>query len=223
MKYFYFIYNILLFGKIYSYITFPLLKDSPSFSKEVPPSEIMEQSYKSNLYITMNIGSENIKVKTYLSLERYELMIAGNGIKNNQYNEKSSSSYNCTYCVEKEFHYGQYYTGILSTEKFLINYNGGETKTVNHMNFILGKSSIYIDPPEAFVGLILPYYDSEVEYNLFKSLKNINATNSYIWYLNLTENNSKMIIDAFPHDLQNSIYNQAYLSTTEALNEGYYL
>ena len=106
MKKYFYIYLLFLIGDINTYITFPLLKEIPSISKKESPSEIMSKLFYSKLYIKMIIGSQNIEVKTYLSNKRYELMIAGNGIKNNKYNENKSLSYNCSYCKEKEFAYG---------------------------------------------------------------------------------------------------------------------
>ena len=91
------------------------------------------------------------------------------------------------------------------------------------MNFILGTNSPYMNPPEALVGLILPYFDSELDYNLFKSLKLTNSTNTYNWYLNFTENDSKMFIDIFPHEIENNKYDIKKLVTTEAINDGYFL
>ena len=223
MKKYFYIYLILLFPELtFSYITFPLLKDSPSFSQDDSPSEIMEKLFDSNLYILMNIGSENIDVKTYLDNERFELMIAGKGIKNSKYNESNSESYNCTYCKEKEYSYGQYFRGIISTENFKIKFNEKEMKTISNMNFVLGTQSYYLDPPEAFVGLTFERLDSEKNYNLFKSLKLTNSTVTYNWYLNFTEKDSKMVIDAFPHDFDNK-YDKAKLVTAETLNDGYYL
>ena len=68
-----YIYLTFLFlEKVFSYITFPLFKDTPSISKDDTPSEIMEKLFDSNLYIIMNIGSQNIEVKAFLSNERYE-------------------------------------------------------------------------------------------------------------------------------------------------------
>jgi len=182
----------------------------------------MEKLFYSNLYILMNIGSENIDVKTYLDNERFELMVAGKGIKNSKYNETNSGSYNCTYCKEKEYSYGQYFRGIISTENFNIKFNEKEIKTINKMNFVLGTQSYYLDPPEAFVGLTFERLDSEKNYNLFKNLKLTNSIVTYNWYLNFTETDSKMVIDAFPHDFDNK-YDKAKLDTAEALNDGYYL
>ena len=119
MKKYFYVYILFLIQDINSYITFPLLKDIPSFSKEETPSEIIEKLFDSNLYIKMIIGSENTEVKTYLSNQRHELMIAGNKIKNHKYNENKSLSYKCTYCNEKEFPYGDYNGGIISTENFI--------------------------------------------------------------------------------------------------------
>ena len=222
-KYLYIYLTFLFLEKVFSYITFPLLKDTPSISKDDTPSEIMEKLFDSNLYIIMNIGSQNIDVKAFLSNERYELMIGGKGIKNSKYNESNSGSYNCSYCVEKEYSYGQYSKGIISTENFKIKFNGKESKTINKMNFVLGTQSFYIDPPEAFVGLTFEHIDSDKNYNLFKSLKITNSIDSYNWYLNFTENDAKMVIDAFPHEFDNNKYNKEKFDTAEALNDGYYL
>ena len=215
MKYFF-----ILFVGINAYITFPLLKDNPSFSKEDTPSDIINKLFYSNLYIKMNIGSENVEVKSYLSIDRHELMIAGIGVKNHKYNQNKSESYKCSYCKEKEFTYGDYNRGIISTENFKINFNGAELRTIKNMNFILGTSSIYMDPPEGSIGLNLPKIESETNYNLLKSLKLTNSTNSYIWYLNFTEKNSKMIIDAFPHDLDSITYNASNLKMVNSIKEG---
>ena len=222
-KYLYIYLLYFLFQEFYSYITFPLFKDIPKISIDETPPEIMTKLFDSNLYIKMNIGSENTEVKAYLSNERYELMIAGNGIRTHKYSENESISYNCTYCKEKEYSYGEYSRGIISTENFYINFNDKEIRTINKMNFVLGTAAYYMNPPEALVGLIFPRIDSEINYNIFKSLKNTNSTSSYNWYLNFTENDSKMVIDAFPHDFDNKRFNASKKDTAEAINDGYYL
>ena len=170
----------------------------------------------------MNIGSENIEVKAYLSNERYELMIAGKGISTHKYNEDNSISYNCTYCKEKDYSYGRYHKGIISNENFRIKFNETEIRTINKMNFVLGTASFYKNPPEAFVGLTFQMLDSEKNYNLFSSLKLTNSTNSYNWFLNFTENDSKMVIDAFPHDLDNIHFDASKKDTADAINGDYY-
>ena len=169
----------------------------------------------------MTIGSHKTDIKTYLSMERFELMIAGRGIKTYKYNENISESYSCSYCNEKEFAYGKYSKGIISKETFNIKFDDKEIKAINDMNFILGTKSIYLDPPEAFVGLIFPYFDSDVNYNLFYSLKITKSTNTYNWYLNFTEKESKMVIDILPHELNNK-YKEEKLKLTKAINDGYY-
>ena len=218
--YFFIIY--FLFPKeINSFITFPLLKDTSSISKIETPAETIKKLFNSNLYIMMNIGSQKTDVKVYLSMERFELMIGGKEIKTHKYNENISESYYCSYCNEKEFSYGKYSKGIISKETFYINFNNKEIKPINNMNFILGTKSVYLNPPEAFVGLIFPYFDSDVNYNLFYSLKIANATNSYNWYLNFTENDSKMVIDILPHEY-NKEYNEEKFKTVKTIYDGYY-
>ena len=220
----YIYFFILYLDIIYSYITFPLLKDLPNFLQTDSSSIKIKKSFDSNLYIIINIGSENKDVKVYLSMERFELMIAGRGISTHIYDENTSESYNCSYCVEKEFSYGKYNKGIISTESMNIKFNNNEIKKINNINFILGTSSIYLNPHQGFVGLILPYYDSSINYNLFYSLKNTNITGSYNWYLNFTENdNSNMVLDILPHELNNQKYNKSNYKTIKAVNDGYYL
>ena len=79
-----------------------------------------------------------------------------------------------------------------------------KNKIVHNMKFILIKKSRNNELPEGILGLHLPYYDSFPEYNLFESLKKSNAIYSYNWYLDFSSNESKMIIDGFPHDLNNN-------------------
>ena len=92
----YIFFLILYLDIIYSYITFPLLKDLPNFLQTDSSSIKIKKSFDSNLYIIINIGSENKDVKVYLSMERFELMIAGRGISTHIYDENTSESYNCS-------------------------------------------------------------------------------------------------------------------------------
>ena len=159
------------------------------------------------LYILINIGSEKINCKSYLVLNRAEFMIGGSSIECHKYNEIHSSSYNCTYCKSQKFNYGWYSEGIISTEDFNILNDKNETKLFHNIKFILG-TKIATDTSipvtlEGFIGLNLPYYDSMMDYNFFKSLKKANVTNSYYWYLNFDKSGAKMVLDGFPHDLDN--------------------
>ena len=168
------------------------------------------------------MGSENTTVKTYLSLDRYEFMIAGKNIINHKYNESNSKSYNCSYCKSKELYYGWYSEGILSTEDFNIKNENNNTNIFHDIKFILGTKSIFKEPPEGFIGLHLPFYDSDIEYNFIISLKKARAINSYYWYLNY-DNESKLIVDGFPHNLNNKKYNSERFIETNTLNGGYYM
>ena len=219
------LYNIifiLIIPSILSYLTFPLYNDDYNFCLNDTHIETMEKMLDSKLYININIGSEKINVKSYLVLDREEFMIAGNDIINHKYSETNSQTYNCSYCNNKDFYYGWYSKGILSSEDFNIERDQNETIVIHDMKFILGTKSAYPFPPEGFVGLHLPYYDSDVEYNLIRCLKNANAINSYYWYLNFG-NEPKFVVDGFPHDLDNKKYNSEKFKNANALNGGYYI
>ena len=169
-----------------------------------------------NLYSIINIGSQQIEVKAYIDNYRQELMIGGVGIKDNKYDEFNSNSYNCTYCVQKELGgSGWYFEGIVSTEDFRIKNNLSEISNIYNMKFILGKRSIYLDPPEGTCGLQLPTFGTDKDYNLIVNLKKSKATNSYNWFLdlkNIEKGESKLIIDAFPSDLNKNLYNSENLN-----------
>ena len=90
------------------------------------------------------------------------------------------------------------------------------------MKFILGTKAKDTNPPEGFVGLHLPFYDSDIEYNLIRSLKNSNATKSYYWFLTFG-NESKFVVDAFPHELNSKKYKSNKIKDIESLNDGYYV
>ena len=88
-----------------------------------------------------------------------------------------------------------------------MKFNNKEIRTINKMNLLLGTATYYMKPSKSFAGLIFPRIEPEINYNLFKNLKITNSTNSYNWYLNFIENDSKTAIDAFPHDLDNKRFN----------------
>ena len=212
---------LLLITFTFSYISFPLYNDDYNFTKEETPKQTIEKMIDRGLYIIINIGSEKKDVKAYIVLERAELMIAGNGVKNHIYSESNSKSYNCSYCKNKEFSYGFYSEGIISKEDFNIKNDKNEINVIHNMKFILGTKSVYNEPFEGAVGMHLPFYDSEIDYNLIISLKKANATNSYYWYFDFTE--SKMIIDGFPHHLNKKKYNPDNFIETNTLSGGYYI
>ena len=210
-----------LISIIYTYIYFSLHNDDYNLTVNDSHNTTIEKLAESNLYIMINIGSEKQVVKSYITLERNELMIAGDNIKNHSYSESKSKSYNCSYCKDKEYSYGKYTEGVISREDFSIQNDKNELKIFHNMKFILGTSSIWTDPPQGTVGLQLPYYDSLIDYNLIISLKNVNATNSSYWYFDFNE--SKMIIDGFPHNLDSKKYKEDNYINTKTLNEGMFL
>ncbi len=212
---------ILSIYTIFSYLTFPLKKDDQNLTSIDSPKEFIEKKMDSSFYILVNIGSKKVTVKAYLYMSRTELVIAGNGVKYNKYNESNSESYNCSYCKIKEFYDGFFREVIVSNEDFYIQNDKNEINMVHKMKFILGKSSIYLNPPEGVCGLQLPQFNSETDYNLIISLKKANGTNSYNWYLdfeNFANKEAKMVVDGFPHDLNNTKYNSEKYVQTYAIS-----
>ena len=212
---------IIIVSFIYSYISFPLFINERNLSSMDTPKQFIEKLKSSESYIMINIGSQKANVKCYLNNYITELMIAGEGVRNHKYNESNSESYNCTYCINKEYSDGWYKEGVISTEDFYVQNNVSEMGVVHKMKFILAKYSIFMDPPEGICGLQLPKFGSDPDYNLIRSLKKANVTNSYNWFLdyNSFQNGSpKMIIDAFPHDLYNKKYNSEKFITSKAIS-----
>lgn len=221
-RYVYKILNFLsLFSIIFTYIYFPLYNDDYNLTDNDSHNRTIQKLIESKLYIMINIGSEKKEVKSYIILKRNELMIAGDNVKNHSYSESKSKSYNCSYCKNKNYAYGLYNEGVISREDFNILNNRNEMKIFHNMKFILGTSSIWVNPPQGTVGLQLPYYDSEIDYNLIISLKNVNATNSSYWYFDF--NKSKMIIDGFPHELDSKIYKEDNYINTKTIDGGMFL
>ena len=211
---------LFLISFIYSYVVFPLYIKNQNIHPSDNPDEFIEKILDFDLYTEFTIGSQKTIVKASIDIYRTELMIAGEGIKSNKYNESNSNSYNCTYCKIKNFYNGWYSEGIISTEDFYIQKNKNKFDTIHNMKFILGKRSIYLDPPEAICGLQLPKLNSEPDYNLINSLKNIQEINSYNWFIdyeNFPNNEIKLIIDAYPHDLNPKKYNSEKFIATSAI------
>ena len=205
----------------YSYVIFPVGIEDRNLSSSDSPRQFIDKIKTFDLYSIINIGSQQIEVKAYIDNYRQELMIGGVGIKDNKYDEFNSNSYNCTYCVQKELGgSGWYFEGIVSTEDFRIKNNLSEISNIYNMKFILGKRSIYLDPPEGTCGLQLPTFGTDKDYNLIVNLKKSKATNSYNWFLdlkNIEKGESKLIIDAFPSDLNKNLYNSEKFKSTHAL------
>ena len=218
-------YNIiiykLLISYIFSYVTFPLFNDTGNITGN-SPKEIIEKLLNSKLYIIVNIGSEKVDVKCQLLPNREEFMIAGENIKNHKYNESNSKSYNCSNCAIKYFDGCIYSEGIISTEDLNIQSNNKDIDILHNINFILGTKSKDENPPKGFVGLLLSYYDTYRDYNLIINLRNLNITNSYFWHLNF-DNEPKMVIGGFPHDLDNKKYNSEKFFNVYTIKTGYYI
>ena len=223
MKNIFFILILIL--PIISYISFPLKKEKISSQPDINnPKEIFSSFLDSRLYINLNIGSNKIDIKAFLIQSKTELIIAGKNI-NHKYDETQSSTYNMTNKNKVSFQFGMYSEGILSKDNFNILNNNDELNNYN-IDFILGTkgSSAYIDIKEAQVGLHLPLLQSYSEFNLIRSLKNNNVTTSYNWYLDFDDFNSnegKMIVDGFPHDLNNKKYFDENFVKSNAIDRHY--
>ena len=217
---------LILFSPIFNYISFPLKKDKAStLSDNDNPKQIFSSFLVSRLYINLNIGSNKIDIKAFLIQSKTELIIAGKNIINHKYDETESTTYNITNKNKITFQYGMYNEGILSKDNFNILKNSNVLNCFN-IDFILGTkaSSTYTDIKEGQVGLHLPLLESYPEYNLIRSLKNNNVTMSYNWYLdfdNFENNEGKMIVDGFPHDLNNKKYFKENFVKTSAIDRQY--
>ena len=218
--------SLILFSPIFNYISFPLKKEKiSSLLDNNNPKEIFSSFLVSRLFINLNIGSNKIDIKAFLIQSKTELIIAGKNVINHKYNETESTTYNITNKNKISFQYGMYNEGILSKDNFNILKNNIELNSFN-IDFILGTkaSSTYTDIKEAQVGLHLPLLESYPDYNLFRSLKNNNATLSYNWYLNFNnfeKGEGKMIVDGFPHDLNKKKYLKENFVKTNAIDRQY--
>jgi hypothetical protein len=117
-----------------------------------------------------------------------------------------------------------YNEGVFSIESFNIKNGEGKEQTVNNISFILGVNSNWENPSEGEIGLHMPYPGSFKEYNFILNLKQANATKSYNWYLdfdNFSNGGGKLVVDGFPHDLNEKLYNKEKFAIIEAINSGY--
>ena len=172
--------SIFYFSLIYSYVMFPLYIKDQNISLTDTPNEFIDKIMRSDYYILINIGSKNISVKAFLDSFTTELMIAGEGVKYSKYNESISGSYECIYCVNKEYYSGWYSEGVISTEDFYIQNNFSQFDLVHKIKFIVGKKSIYMDPPEGVSGLQLPIFNSDPDYNIINTYQNQILSNNNI-------------------------------------------
>ena len=210
----------LLISLFSSYLIFPLNIEHKAIVKEDNHTETIKKLQYSKLFITISIGSENINIKASITQVNTEFYIGGKNILNSKYNELNSKSYNCTNINKINISFGKYIKGILSSDNLNIKNDKNEIMKIK-TDFILGLESRYNnDNIEGEVGLHLPYFESLGEYNFIHSLKRNNGINSYYWFFDLE--NSNMIVDAFPHDIYNGIYNKDNISTINALNNKYY-
>lgn len=215
---------IFLISTTFSYLTFPLNVEVQEITNKDNQTDIIKKLQDRKLYITMNIGSEKSNVKTYIVLSKNELYIAGKNVKNHKYDESASISYNCTDCSKINFNYAMYKEGIFSIESFNIKNGEGKEQTVNNISFILGVSSNWENPLEGEIGLHMPYPGSFKDYNFILNLKQANATKSYNWYLdfdNFSNGGGKLVVDGFPHELNEKLYKKEKFASIEAINSGY--
>ena len=215
---------LFLISTVFSYLIFPLNVEVQEITNKDNQTDIIKKLQNRKLYITMNIGSEKVNVKAYIVLSKNELYIAGKNIKNHQYDESTSVSYNCTDCTKKTFDYAMYREGVFSIESFNIKNGENKEQTVNNISFILGVNSTWENPLEGEIGLHMPYPGSFENYNFILNLKLTNATKSYNWYLdfdNFSNGGGKLVVDGFPHDLNEKLYNKDKFATIPAINSGY--
>ena len=78
------IYNI---TNIFSYIILPLNVPKENFESSIKPIEIIKNISKSEIYTSLEVGSEKIKIKLILSHKINGLIIAGKKIKHHKYDE----------------------------------------------------------------------------------------------------------------------------------------
>ena len=222
--------NILIFfifiSNTFSYLIFPLTKEYVEITSSDNHIEIIRKLYDSKFFITINIGSERVNVKAFITQSNTELFIGGKNIINHKYNELSSESYNNTNNQKIEIKYGSFKEGILSTENFYVNNENNETQTISNMSFILATESRYSDDSvEGEIGLHLPYLESKPDYNFILSLKRANGIKSYNWFFyfdNFSKGEGKMIVDGYPHNLNDKIYIQEKFSQINILKNSYY-
>ena len=211
---------------VFSYLTFPFDKDKIEITSKDNQTDTIKKLQEYKPFIIINIGSEKVNIKTYVTQAKNELFIGGKNIKNTKYDESASNSYNCTNSQIKNLDLCLYQEGYFSTETFNVKNDKNEIIQINNINFILGTELRYeSETIEGQIGLHLPYKESFPGYNFINSLKKENETGSYNWYFdfdNFEKGGGQLVIDGFPHDLNNKKYNKHKFAKTNCLKNNYY-
>ena len=214
-----------LISNIFSYIILPLNEVNQNFDSISNPQEIIQKLSNTELYITLELGSERTKIKAILSNQRNELIISGKKIKSHKYDESLSKTYFCVNNYTKEFYNGFYKEVVLSKEDFYMKNEKNEIQYVEQINFLLGTKTSEEKEYEGIMGLQYYYMNSLNDYNLVNSLKNKKIIDSYYWFLNFDniENNEegKMYLGTLPHLINNKLDQNNFRETPTDKN-GYW-
>ena len=192
---------------IFPYIIFPLNEFKTNIDLIKDPIEAIKEISKTELYITLEIGSKRAKIKVALSQQRSELFISGKDIISHKYDESLSKSYLCPNNYTKELYYGLYKEVALSKENFYIQNDNNEIQLIEQLNFLLGKKNMYKDNKyEGIIGLRYIYFNGLKDFNFIGNLKLKKIINSYYWFLNFDnfeKEEGKMFIGTLPHLIDN--------------------
>ena len=115
---------------IFPYIIFPLNEFKTNIDLIKDPIEAIKEISKTELYITLEIGSKRAKIKVALSQQRSELFISGKDIISHKYDESLSKSYLCPNNFTKELYYGFYKEVALSKENFYMQNDNNEIQLI---------------------------------------------------------------------------------------------
>ena len=205
----------------FSYITFPLNEFKPNIDLIHNPKEVIKEISKTELYITLEIGSERAKIKTTLSHQLSELFISGKDMKSHSYDEEKSNSYMCRNNYTKVLYNGWYKEVALSKEDFYIQ-NNNTIHKVEQLYFLLGKKTDSEDNKyEGIIGLRYGSFNDLMDYNLIRNLNRRKIINSYNWFLNfenIEKEKGKMIIGALPHLIDDKFEESKFIQTPGVKN-----
>ena len=198
------IYNI---TNIFSYIILPLNVPKENIESSIKPIEVIKKISKSEIYTSLEVGSEKIKIKLILSHKINGLIIAGKEIKHHKYDETLSKSY---ICLNNEIK--QFYTSfpdelfLLSKENFYILNDSNEIQNIENINFLLEIKASSENIYEGILGIQFPYLNGGNDYSFIKELKTKKIINSYNWFLTFeNQEKGKMYIGALPHNINNAL------------------